>query len=129
MTALTLEQIKEIAETIDCGLICNWNIKSNKLVFMPNDDLMLENDTDAWDGDLNEVEKNSDDFRRIEQPDARESFEFMEQFTATLPCDSQIQNKLLNALSKKKPFREFEHEIANSDEYRKLWFDLKAKKS
>ena len=35
MIALTSEQIKEIADTIDCDLVCHWNIKNNKLIFLP----------------------------------------------------------------------------------------------
>ena len=38
MTALTSEQIKEIADTIDCGFACHWNIKNNSLIFIPNDE-------------------------------------------------------------------------------------------
>ena len=65
MTALTSEQIKEIADTIDCGLVCHWNIKNNKLIFLPSDQLMQYNDSDAWDEDIKEVEENFGDYKQI----------------------------------------------------------------
>ncbi|GGH17966.1 UPF0158 family protein [Pedobacter zeae] len=128
MTALTSEQIKEIAETIDCGLVCHWNIKNNRLIFLPTDELMQYNDSDAWDEDIKEVEQNFNDYKEIEKPDSTDSFRFMEDFTNELPNNTRIKVTLLEALNKRKPFREFKYEIDNSGEYRQLWFDFKNRK-
>jgi len=128
MTALTSEQIKEIADTIDSGFVCHWNIKNNRLIFLPTDQLMGYNDSDAWDEDINEVEQNFNDYKEIEKPDSTESFRFMEEFTDELPDNTRIKVTLLEALNKRKPFREFKYEIDNSGEYRQLWFDFKNQK-
>jgi Uncharacterised protein family (UPF0158) len=128
MTALTSEQIKEIADTIDCGFVCHWNIKNNRLIFLPTDQLIQYNDSDAWDEDIKEVEQNFNDYKEIEKPDSTKSFRFMEDFTDELPDNTRIKVTLLEALNKRKPFREFKYEIDNSGEYRQLWFDFKNQK-
>jgi hypothetical protein len=128
MTALTSEQIKEIADTIDCGFVCHWNINNNRLIFLPTDQLMQYNDSDAWDEDIKEVEQNFSDYKEIEKPDSTESFRFMEEFTDELPDNTRIKVTLIEALNKRKPFREFKYKIDNSGEYRQLWFDFKNQK-
>jgi len=128
MIALTSEQIKEIAETIDCGFVCHWNIKNNRLIFIPSNDEFEYNDSGAWDEDIKELELNSNEYREIEQPDSRESFRFMEDFTNELPDNTRIKVTLIEALNKRKPFREFKYAIDNSGEYRQLWFDFKNQK-
>lgn len=128
MTALTSEQIKEIAETIDCGFACHWNIKNNRLIFLPTDELMQYNNSDAWDEDIKEVEQNFSDYKEIAKPDSTESFRFMEDFTDELPDNTRIKVTLIEALNKRKPFREFKYQIDNSIEYRQLWFYFKNQK-
>lgn len=128
MIALTSEQIKEIAETIDCGFVCHWNIKSNRLIFIPSNDEFEYDDSGAWDEDIKELELNSNEYREIELPDSRESFRFMEDFTDELPDNTRIKVTLIEALNKRKPFREFKYAIDNSGEYRQLWFDFKNQK-
>lgn len=126
MTALTKEQIKEIADMIDSGFICNWNIKSNKLIFLPSEEMMMGyGDTEPWDEDINEVDNNFDDFRQIEKPNSTESFKIMEGFIDTLPDNTQLKVDLIHALEKRKPFSRFKHEIDYSGDYRQKWFDFK----
>ena len=128
MTALTSEQIKEIADTIDCGFVCHWNIKNNRLIFIPNDEGFDPADNDAWDEDIKELKTNSSDYKEIEKPDSTESFRFMEDFTDELPDNTRVKVTLIEALNKRKPFREFKYEIDNSGDYRQLWFDFKNQK-
>lgn len=128
MTALTSEQIKEIADTIDCGFVCHWNIKNNRLIFIPNDEGFDPAYNDAWDEDIKELETNSIEYKEIEKPDSTESFRFMEDFTDELPDNTRIKVTLIEALNKRKPFREFKYEIDNSGDYRQLWFDFKNQK-
>ena len=39
--------------------------------------------------------------------------------------DTRLQDKLINALNKSKPFRNFKWQIDNSGDYRQQWFDFK----
>lgn len=48
--------------------------------------------------------------------------EFTEQLT-----DNNLQSRLLDALRKKKPFREFKFVIDSSGDFRQMWFDFKNK--
>ena len=41
-------------------------------------------------------------------------------------ADQNLQSKLLNALSKNKPFKEFKFLIDNDPDYRQQWFDFKS---
>lgn len=52
----------------------------------------------------------------------------MEDFTDGLPDNTRIKVTLIEALNKRKPFREFKYEIDNSGDYRQLWFDFKNQK-
>lgn len=37
MSHLDKSKIKEIAENLDCGLNCYWNIKTNAILFLPEE--------------------------------------------------------------------------------------------
>jgi hypothetical protein len=39
--------------------------------------------------------------------------------------DKKVQDRLIKALNKSKPFRNFKYEIDNSGEYRQKWFNFK----
>ncbi|SFA44319.1 Uncharacterised protein family (UPF0158) [Pedobacter suwonensis] len=67
---------------------------------------MQDNDSDTWDEDVKEIETNPKEYIAIEHPDSRESFKFMEEFTAELPDNTRIKAILIAALSKRKHFRE-----------------------
>ena len=51
----------------------------------------------------------------------------MEEFIDTVD-DEQLKQKLIYALNRNKPFRNFKYEIDYSDEYRQRWFDFKNRK-
>jgi len=44
---------------------------------------------------------------------------------AEIVDDSILQNKLINALNRPKPFQNFKWQIDNSGEFRQRWFDFK----
>ncbi len=49
----------------------------------------------------------------------------MEDFAENLNENKQLQGRLLYALNKRKPFREFKFIIDNSGDFRQQWFDFK----
>ncbi len=49
----------------------------------------------------------------------------MADFAEQLDDSNKLKTKLINALNKRKPFREFKFVIDNSGEYRQKWFDFK----
>jgi hypothetical protein len=52
----------------------------------------------------------------------------MADFADSLSDSHRLKSRLINALNRKKPFREFKFVIDNSGEYRQMWFDFKNRK-
>ncbi len=125
MPALTEQQIKEIAEQLDCGFRSFWHKPTGELLFVPDLISNPEFDNDLFDADLEKLDNNFSDYFEIEKPTSSDSFEIMANFTEQLSDNNKLKNKLINALNKKKPFREFKFVIDNSGVYRQQWFDFK----
>jgi hypothetical protein len=124
---LTEEQIKEIAENLDCGLRCYYNKLTGEIKTVIDFDSWEGAEEEPWEEDLKEIEEHWDDYFQFEGVNSHQSFEVMEDFIETLD-DTQLQNRLINALNKSKPFRNFKWEVDNSGEYREKWFAYKKKR-
>lgn len=119
------ELISSLAGEINAGLICHLNPDSLEVIAIPKDvfdDLESENIA-FYQTDLNRIESEWNNCITIEPPEPFESFKFMEQFARYEVQDKAIQDRLLFALSKGKPFRNF-REIVDSSEFRQQWFDF-----
>jgi peroxiredoxin len=57
--------------------------------------------------------------------ESHDSFEIMTDFVDTLSDSDKLKVRLMDALNKKNPFREFKYVIDNSGNYRQKWFDFK----
>jgi len=125
MESLTKEQIKEIAEQLDCGFRCFWNKKNGEFVFVPDTLRYPDMDIDTWTDEMEKLDNNFGDYREIAQLESSDSFEIMYEFVETLSDSNRLKDKLTDALNKKKPFREFKFVIENSGGYRQKWFDFK----
>jgi len=125
MESLTKEQIKEIAEQLDCGFRCFWHKKNNDLLFIPDILRYPDIDIDAWKDERKKLKSNSLEYKEISQLESRDSFEIMADFVETLSDSNRLKEILINALSKKKPFSRFKYLIDNSGEFRQKWFDFK----
>ena len=128
MTTLTQEQIKEIAQELDCGNKCFVHKETNELIFIPDTNRNPTMDTEFFEEEMEKIDNNFDDYNVIETLESSESFEIMADFTEQLADNNELKTKLANALSKKKPFREFKFVIDNSGAYRQEWFDFKNSK-
>jgi len=124
----TEKQYEEIAECMETGLTCFFNMKTGeiKTVFAPeywdmDDDGQMERDAE-------EVVDNREDYFEFEKFESFESFRIMEAFAASVQ-NSKLQGELFDALSRPKPFRNFKWCIDNSGVYRQQWFDFKKRKS
>ncbi len=68
MILLTTDQIKEIAEQLDCGFTCYVNKKTREQLFLyGEEDDFFEPDDDAWADDRSKVDENPDDYLEIEK--------------------------------------------------------------
>jgi len=118
------ELIKEIADNLDCGMKCYFNIKSGELRTIINMDSWELAEEEPWEEDINEVEKNREDYFEIEGMSSHESFNLMVDFADSID-NLKLKERLIKVLNRPKPFKNFKWEIDNSGEYRQHWFDFK----
>ncbi len=126
MLTFTKEQIKEIADQLDCGFKAYYHKQLGELVFVPDMDKFYDMDKSAWQEEFAKLRKRTA-FQEILAMESRDSFLVMEDFAEQVG-DTTLQQKLFNALKRRHPFREFKFEIDNSGEYRDAWFDFKNKR-
>jgi len=123
----TEEQIKEIAEDLECGLKCYYNTKSGEIKSIIDFDRYYGADEELWEEDLNHIEENWDDYIEFTGFESHESFQIMADFAKSVD-DEKLQYRLFNALNRRKPFQNFKWQIDNSGHYRQLWFNFRSKR-
>ena len=123
---LSNEAIKEIAENLDCGMICYVNKKTKEIksIIDSND---FYDDNDLWQEELDEIENNWESYVKIDKMSSREAFQIMEDFTNQV-SNQEIRNRLIYALNRNKPFKNFKYEVDYNEEVRQQWFKFKAYK-
>jgi hypothetical protein len=127
MNITTTDNIKEIAEQLDCGFRAFIHKTTGQLLFVPDENFLTAIDLDSWDEELEQLENNFTDYYEIDKWTSSEAFEIMADFTEQLTENKQLQSRLIVALNKKKPFREFKFVIDYSGDFRQQWFDFKNK--
>ncbi|MDO9579514.1 MAG: UPF0158 family protein [Bacteroidales bacterium] len=123
MINLTKDQIKEIAEQLDCGNRCYINKETGDIKTTPDFDNGYA-DEELWADVLEELEENWDKYIQIEKMESHESFDLMADFADSVDS-RELRDSLINALNKKHPFRNFKWVVDNSGPYRQKWFDFK----
>ena len=126
MIRITKEQIKEIADHLDCRMKCYINKETGIIKSVPDFDIMQTSNTEPWDDVLNELDENWGNYLEIEQMESHESFEIMVEFAEDVDS-KELHDALINALNRKHPFQNFKWVIDNSGPYRQKWFDFKAR--
>jgi len=122
----TALQISSLAEELmdDLDLYINTDTEEIKLI-MNLDKCII--DTDPWEEELAEVEKNWKNHIVITRMSSRDSFKIMEDFVEEVN-NPQLQEELVDALNGKKPFRNFKDTINEDEEIRQQWFKHEAKR-
>lgn len=121
---LTEKQIEEIADNLDSGMRCFYNLKTDDLKIVINFNSWMSADEEPWAEDLKEIDENWGDYFEFSGMETHDSFRIMTDFTESVD-NSKLQDRLINALNKSKPFRNFKWQIDNSDDYRQEWFKFK----
>ena len=125
MSTLTQEQIKEIAEQLDLGFKCYWNINIGELLFIPDELKYPDIEIETWSDQIEKLNNNFNEYKEIDSLESHDSFEIMVDFVETLSDSNELKDNLIDALNSNKPFRGFKFLIDNSGEYRQKWFDFK----
>ena len=117
--------IREIAQELDCGNDCYYNLKNNEIIAIPNFSLISDEAEfkEAFQAELTRVKKQKADLIKFEVLENFESFKIIERFVEQL-LDQKLQSELENVLANKNPFQNFKYLIDQSV-FRKDWFEFK----
>ncbi len=81
MLEISHEIIKKIAEELDFGMKCFYNLQTGELVTYPDELRMGGNfDEELWSGELNKVNENPTAYLTIAAMESHESFRVLEDF-------------------------------------------------
>lgn len=125
---LTKKQISEIAENLDIGLRCFYRPKTGEIKTLIVIDDWLDKTDELIEQEHKEIEDNITEYIEFDKLTSYESFSIMESFAEKID-NKDLQEKLINALNRAKPFRNFKWLIDNSGDYRQKWFDHKNQKA
>ncbi|QXP61977.1 hypothetical protein H0I26_17585 [Olleya sp. HaHaR_3_96] len=117
--------VKRIAEELDSGFDCYYNSKSDDIIAIPSVSLFSNEEDlkEAFQTQLETIEKHHTDFIKFEVLQSFQSFKIMEQFVQLI-TDQLLKAELEQILTNKKPFQNFKYKIDHS-EFRQDWFDFK----
>jgi hypothetical protein len=118
------EIIKDMAEMLDAGMVCFYHKPSGAMDYYPDEDKNPGFDEEQWTDVIEKTEENGDDYIRVEGLDTPESFRIMEDFIAGID-DIPTHNRFIDAISRKKPFRNFSDMLFNYPDLREAWFAYK----
>jgi hypothetical protein len=124
MVNLSEDQIKEIAQDIDCGMKCYWNKKTGEIITVPDELRNSFFDEDQWKDEFKKVRQQKKNLVEIEGMSSHDSFRIMEDFLDEIPDNTRLKVSLIEALNKRKPFANFKSVIIDS-EYSDSWYAFK----
>jgi hypothetical protein len=127
MAILTKDQLVEIYQNLDSGLVCYYNPETKEIKSIPdsNDPYL---DKALWEKQIKSIEKDIDQYWVLEKMSSSEYFLMMKAFIDSLD-DSKIKGFLIESLTKSKPFRQFKKVIeAAAPEYIDNWAVFKEKR-
>jgi hypothetical protein len=123
-TEIKPEMIKEIAEMLDAGMVCFYHKTSGELEYYPDELRNPGFDEEIWAEAIDKVDENYGDYLRFEGMESFEAFRVIENFIAEI-THIPTHNKFINAISHKKPFRQFNDLLLYYPELREQWFAYK----
>jgi hypothetical protein len=65
MNSTPTDNIKEIAEQLDCGFRAFIHKTTGQILFVPNENNLTDIDLDLWDEELEQLENNFTDYYEI----------------------------------------------------------------
>ncbi|AUS06564.1 UPF0158 family protein [Pseudotamlana carrageenivorans] len=119
--------IKNIAQELDCGFDCYFNVKTSEIISIPGISYVSDQDDfkKSFEQDFKSIENNTTDFIKFAVLESFESIKIMELFAQQL-TDQNLKAELGKVLENKKPFQNFKSKVDQSN-FRQNWFDFKQK--
>lgn len=121
---LTPHQIKEIAGYLDSGMTCYYNTRTGEIKHLLESDDYFDLEEDPWAEEIKEVEDNRDQYVEFTGMLSGEAYKVMVGFAESVD-NIDLQYKLIKALERPGPFRNFKWLVDNSGPYRQKWFEYK----
>ncbi|MCH8486914.1 MAG: UPF0158 family protein [Candidatus Cyclonatronum sp.] len=122
------ETIRQITETLNDGIMCVYIHKeTGELLLIPTQENMDYMGSDFMEEERKELEENEEQYAEISGWETWEAFEYMKVFAEDLSSHPELQEQLLEALSRSKPFRNFKDVLFEDEEVRQQWFDFESK--
>ena len=123
-TEIKPETIKEIADWLDMGMVCFYHKTTGEVESYPDEFSNPGFDDEMWEDVMNKVKKNHKDYLRLEPMRSFEAYKVMEGFIDNI-SDIPTHNKFIDAISRKKPFRQFDDMLSYYPDLREQWFVYK----
>ena len=118
------ERLKDIAQYLDMGMLCFYHKTNGELVYYP-DELEFSGFEEDWVEETSKIEAAPDDYFELKKMDGRKAFKVMERFVSDI-THIPTHNKLIDAITRKKPFANFNHLISYYPDLRQEWFAYKS---
>ena len=123
--------VHDVAESIDCGMICFINPETLEMEDVPktllDEGFMFDEEEDEEEDNMMNMKHHKwEKCITVEPPESSESFRIMEDFVSEID-DKKLQKQLINALENRRPFANFKYVVEGSS-YRKEWFAFKQQK-
>lgn len=120
---LTKEMIKDISGSLQAGMTCYLHKKSGEMIeTMEGAEYDPEWDDGVFGKQLMDIEDSPDDYIEFSPMSSSQAFDVMEDFANQLETMT-LKIELINALDRKRPFRNFK-DIIDSSDSRQDWFDF-----
>ena len=118
--------IQEMADSLLCGMLCFYDKAENSFIEYPKEaeDFYMQDEENPWQEVMDKAEENEGDYIVIEPMPSFEAFRIMEKFARQVDSIG-FSAKLLDALDRKKPFRNFSDLVENDFDFRQQWFDFR----
>ena len=136
MDPIANARIKEIADSLNADFRCFIHPETGEFAEYPDfsdayantGDFFSNFDEDERDAEEAKYEEIELNWHELVPMDSRESFEVMQDFAQQVG-DRRVQERLLRALERKRPFANFKDEVDDAGPYRKKWFEFKAQRT
>lgn len=109
---------------LDTGMVCFYHKPSGEMDCYPDELRNPGFDEEPWAEIMNKIEENYSDYIRFEGMNSHEAFRVMEDFIAEIN-NIPTHNKFISAISRKKPFSNFNNLLHYYPELREKWFKYK----
>lgn len=121
---LTDQQIKEIADWLDSGMRCFYNRLTGEIKHILDPDHWIDTEEELWEQEMKTIEDNLEQYVEFTSMLSGQAFKVMVDFAENVD-NLDLQYKLIKALERPKPFRNFKWLVDTSGPYRQKWFDFK----